>query len=338
MQVMVGIGVQGGDRVRTARKLLIGSVFVCLLLGAVACESLGRGDVHLTVEVREDRSCSLQAEFDFSLVSDWLLALVPKTKPQPDDPQDRSLELLQTTRDSQEYAAVLVHFADVNDLQNLINTTGFVQKALPWLEKLLETLGEDVEIPDFVASVLSDLPTPFSSFQVRVNDSSPLWTTYEFEAEVNATTASLMAPFADVTYHVILPGLVTSNNAHRREQGALTWDLREGQALEMRARSRVSKLPGGNVGLWILGGVGILILVAIVGGGVYWTVSRSRRGAPSKPPTYEEPAFDFGDDYGSEFDDYGETDPGYDYDDVESEYGKAGDYEDYDAKKNWEVS
>ncbi len=63
---------------------------------------------------------------------------------------------------------------------------------------------------------------------MRVNDASPLWTTYEFEAKVNATTSNLVGSFADVAYH-----------------------------------ARVSKLGVGSIGTWILGGVGILVLALI---------------------------------------------------------------------------
>lgn len=110
--------------------------------------------------------------------------------------------------------------------------------------------------------MLSNRPTRFGHFW-RVNDASPLWTTYEFEAKANATTSNLVGPFDDVAYQVVLPGSVTSSNAHYKEQGVPTWNLREGQVLEMKARSRVSKLGVGSIGTWILGGVGILALALI---------------------------------------------------------------------------
>jgi hypothetical protein len=303
-----------------ARKLTSNLVLVALLLAANACTPLDRGDVHLTVEVQEDHSCSLQVEFDIPPLSDWFGSLMPEIQNTQDNPrsQEQPLELLRTSRDSQEYSAILIHFSDTNRLESLVNTASFAQEVLPWLEDLLETADEEIGVPDEVTSVLSNLPTPFSRLQIRMNDASPLRTTYQFEAEVNATTSSLVAPFADVAYHVILPGSVASSDAHRTDHGVLTWDLREGEALHMEAQSRVSKIGLANTGVWILGIVCILLLALIAGSVIYYSMSRRRRTVPFRPGQVKEPDSDYSDDCGDPDIEISSQDIWSEYEDLDS--------------------
>lgn len=297
------------------RKALTRLALIALFVATSSCTPLGRGDVHLTVDVQEDNAGSLQAEFNISPVSDWFGALIAEIQDEQGKPRSReqTLELLRTRRGSQDYTAVLIHFSDVNQLATLVNTATFAQGLLPWLEELLEATDEDLEVPDDVAYVLSNVPIPFSRFEIRVDDTSPLWKLYEIEAEVNVATSRLVGPFADVAYHVVLPGHVTSSNAHRTDQGVMTWDLQEGKALEIQASSRVSKLGTANTGTWLLGGAGVLALALIVGGVVYWSMSRRRRAVSPGSGQHE----------GSEVEldgDYADLDVSFEPEDIWSDY------------------
>jgi hypothetical protein len=326
---------KGDCSMKIGRRALFGLAFLCMLLGVVACEPPVRGDIHLTIEVYEDRSSSVQVEFWMSLVSDALLKLAaeisrPVGTPEPAaTPQAGIPQLIRTRRGSRDYAAIRIDFEDVDDLQSWLETASVVREIVPWVQVPLEMLEPVIGDTDVIISRLSDSPTLFSRFEVTVDDRSALVTTYQLDAEVSAATSNLVTPLADMSYHVILPGSGTSSNAHFEEDGVLTWRLQAGQPLQMQAESRVSKLPDMGTSLWVLGGLGILLLAGIVGAVVYWVASRPRRRTPSGPMVYEEPEFDFGDGYS-------EADFDSAYDDTWSEYGGSDSHDDY-GNTDWDA-
>lgn len=321
---------------KIGRRALLGLALVCMLLGVVGCQPPVRGDIHLTIEVYEDRSSSLQVEFWMSLVSDALLKLAAGISQPAGTPEPAAIlqadipQLTRTRRGSRDYVAIRVDFEDLDDLQSWLETASAVREIVPWVQVPLEMLEPVIGDTDAIISKLAESPTMFNRFQVVVDDSMPLATTYQLDAEVSVAISNLVTPLADMSYHVILPGEVTSSNAHVEGDEVLTWRLLAGQPLQMQAESRVSKLPGTGAWLWVLGGLGILLLAGIVGGVVYWVASRSRRRTPSGPMVYEEPDFDFGDGYSAaDFDSaYDDTWPEYGGDDSQDDYGNT----------NWDAS
>lgn len=260
-------------------RLFALSACVLLLLALSACQATSNNDVHLTIEVHADRSCTTIIEFYAPPVSDWLLNRVSET-PTPEDQEPR-FNLDRTVRESGEYVALVTRFDDVADLQNLINTASSAQNLMPWLLEMIHSADPEIELPDFVLESFSELPVPFSQFRMTVDPESAMWTTYTFEAAVNQTTSKLVTGFTRMTYHVRLPGLVDSHNADGREKGTLTWRLVEGQALDMRAHSRLSKLPGGNLTLWVGAPVALVLVAGAIVALVYCIQSRCKKKAQS---------------------------------------------------------
>lgn len=284
---------------KTATRLVTTMVLLALMVSAAGCTQPIRGDVHITVELKPDLACSLQTELRAPPVSDWLVGLSSEpeggdeTKENGEAEQEKTLEVRRTVRGANEYAALVIHL-DVSALQKLVGTGQTVQEIIPWLADLAAT-SEGIAIPEEILSLLTDVPAPFSRFEVTVDDTSMLWTTYQVRAEVSEGTSRMILPAADVTYHLVMPGSVTDSNSDLREGRALTWHLRQGQGLLMEAQSRVSKLPGGNLVPWVLGGVGLLLLAGICGVVVYLAASRPRaRGRSSGPAA----AADYSEGYG----------------------------------------
>jgi len=298
---------------KTATRMLAIAVLLALAVSASGCALPGKGTVHLTVDLKADQACWVQTEIKAPVVSDLILKLVKDDEPEAKEKdkekeegdaeaKEKALELKRTVRGADEYAAFLIRFSDVSVLQKLVSTGHTATNIVPWVADLAAA-SQGIQIPDQILSVVGGIPAPFSQFEVTVDDTAKLWTTYRLRAEVSEGTSQTMTRMADLTYHVIMPGAVTESNAELREGRELTWQLRRGQTLVIEAESRVSKLPGGSVLPWALGGAALLL--AGIGGVVVYLTSRSRVKRRSTRPMPET-------DYGGPYEPFdGSLDSGY---------------------------
>lgn len=196
------------------------------------------------------------------------------------------VELTTSSRHSREYTTLIVHLKSIRDLEALMNAPRLVRMA-SW-----------------------ELPTPFTVFDVNLDDSSPWQTVFTFHAQVSQDMSELIIPYADISYHLILPGTVTQHNALSQEGETLTWRLEAGKTLTMDAQSKVLN---GAVPLSI-GLGGILFIGSVVGVGIYLFARRRShrdryRPAPSLDADYdfdeyEDSEFDYGDNYSDNDYDY----------------------------------
>jgi len=234
--------------------LVAALIFGLLMAGCGAVSESAKPDIHLTFDIHEDGSntCVLEiAAHPFvdtfihrglEMLERWLVEV----------PVQISLESQEREREGRKYAALVAQFNSLGDLNAFMNTPQL-------LSGLLSLLATEVTVPPLFVhfEVWHDLDAPRKVYGIR--------------AMIDEETAEALS-FVNFTIHVILPYAAEQHNATQVDGKELSWRVQPGQALSIEATAIEPAIPlslpevtGDNrIMLWILVGLGCIVVVALV--------------------------------------------------------------------------
>ena len=248
------------DNSRPLRLLigfLIGLLVVIVAAPGVSAQATdpAKPDVHVTFDIHADGSNVTMVEVAVHPLLDptinqaltWLSQQLPKGSGKP------TFELRNTTREGRKYAALVITFSSLGDLNAFINTPQFIET--------LVGLGAPG----------TRIPAPFAEFRAW-HDSSQPEAAYGLRAMMTAETTKVTAPI-NLTLHLRLPQQVKQHNG-TISGTELSWFVQPGQPLTISetagASSVVERLfpigstpaGSGSVPWWIV--VIVVVVLAIV--------------------------------------------------------------------------
>lgn len=266
---------------------------VCLLAAASAlmygCSCPIRlGEAHVTWRVNSDGTADMLIELA-PAVGGRLISSALEELAAGLDEGGQVVTVSRSQRPTGQFETLTLHFPSISSLETTMMAPGLLQ-SIPF-----ENLG--IDLPD---ELQIDALVPFRQFEIQRDSSPALSTVYSLNAQSSAEMASAYASCFDAWFHVELPGIVTASNATSRDKGALTWQIQPGQPLEIEVTSRAVL---GEVGPYVLGGVGIIVgVIVLVGAGIgVGALVRQRRTSQPTHISYQiSDSYNLDDEYSDE--------------------------------------
>jgi hypothetical protein len=257
------------DRAKAALVVLLALALGMLATGCESVPEAAKPDVHLVFDIHADGSNTCALEVAIHPIVDPYLRQALEIAEQwlVDLPSPIVMESEERTRDGRKYSALVAEFDSLGDLNAFVNTPHL-------LSGLVAPLAGEVTIPPL-----------FAEFEVWADrESSPH--SYGVNAIMNEEVASALS-LVNFTVHFKFPRPSKQHNASSSSGDELSWQVRPGQSLTLEATATESRVQsvatevretlGRGATPWIIGGVALIIVAALVVGILYL---RARRPDP----------------------------------------------------------